>query len=87
MLRPERLQVLAPAAADAAGLNCLHARVIHLVYQGDTFLLQARLGNGSAIHVRGIAGAAALSALPAAGEVACLAFGIDDTVLLADTAT
>jgi putative spermidine/putrescine transport system ATP-binding protein len=82
MLRPERLQVLAPAVAEAAGLNCLHARVTHLVYQGDTFLLQAQLGNGHAICARGIAGAAALSALPAAGEAVCLAFGIDDTVLL-----
>jgi putative spermidine/putrescine transport system ATP-binding protein len=86
MLRPERLQVLTPAAADAAGLNRLQARVLDCVYQGDTFLLQAQLGNGSTINARGIAGAAALSALPAPGEVACLAFGIEDTVLLADTA-
>jgi putative spermidine/putrescine transport system ATP-binding protein len=85
MLRPERLQVLAASTAEAAGLNRLQVRVVDLVYQGDTFLLQAELGNGSAISARGIAGAAALSALPAAGEMACLGVGIDDTVLLADT--
>jgi putative spermidine/putrescine transport system ATP-binding protein len=83
MLRPERLQVLTPAAADAAGLNRLLVRVLDCVYQGDTFLLQAQLGNGGAIGARGIAGAAALAALPAPGDTACLAFGIDDTVLLA----
>ena len=84
MLRPERLQVLAHGAALADGLNHLQARVVDLVYQGDSFLLQAQLANGSTINARGIAGTAALAALPQAGETACLAFGIDDTVLLAD---
>jgi putative spermidine/putrescine transport system ATP-binding protein len=84
MLRPERLRILADGAAQAEAANRLQARVIDLVYQGDTFLLQAQLGNGSAICARGIAGAAALAALPAPGETAWLGFNIDDTVLLAD---
>jgi putative spermidine/putrescine transport system ATP-binding protein len=83
MLRPERLQVLADAQAGP-GQNLLQARVQDIVYQGDSFLLQAQLSDGSVIGMRGIAGTAALAALPARGETLGLGFEISDTVLLAD---
>lgn len=85
MLRPERLQVLAPDAQVRSGLNQLQARVQDIVYQGDSFLLQAQLSDGSVISIRGIAGTAALAALPARGEAVRMGFEVLDTVLLADT--
>ena len=62
----------------------LRAEVTDRVYQGDTFLLQARLADGSAIAARGIAGARVLDALPAPGQPVRLAVALDDTVLLPD---
>jgi putative spermidine/putrescine transport system ATP-binding protein len=84
MLRPERLQVLAPEAQVGPEQNLLQAGVQDIVYQGDSFLLQAQLSDGSVIGMRGIAGAAALAALPARGEKVRLGFEVSDTVLLAD---
>ena len=83
MLRRERLQILAPEASAPAGLNVLQARVTDSVYQGDSFLLQAQLADGSAISARGIAGAAALAAMPAVGDKVGLVFRFEDAVLLA----
>ncbi len=82
MLRPERVQVLGQQGGEH--LNVLPARVSAVVYQGDSFLLQARLADGSAVSARGIAHAAVLNRLPAVGEPVRLGFGVDDTVLLAD---
>jgi len=82
MLRPERVRVVGGMADDATNLNQLRARVIDCVYQGDTFLLQAQLADGSAISARGIAGAATLAALPEPGEQVHLGFSVEDTVLL-----
>ncbi len=84
MLRPERLQVLAPDAQARPGQNQLQARVQDIVYQGDSFLLQAQLSDGSVISIRGIAGSAALAALPARDESLRMGFEVSDTVLLAD---
>ena len=50
MLRPERLQVLAPGHAD--GLNLLDGRLIAAVYQGDSSLLQVALADGTTVGVR-----------------------------------
>jgi putative spermidine/putrescine transport system ATP-binding protein len=84
MLRPERLQVLAADAPARPGQNQLQGRLLDSVYQGDSFLLQAQLSDGSVIGVRGIAGTAALAALPARGETLRMGFEVSDTVLLAD---
>lgn len=85
MLRPERVQVLGDDG-DGAGdhLNVLQALVSAVVYQGDSFLLQARLPDGNAVSARGIAHAAVLDRLPGVGKPVRLGFGVDDTVLLAD---
>jgi putative spermidine/putrescine transport system ATP-binding protein len=82
MLRPERLRLL--GADGGEGLNVLPAQVSGVVYQGDSFLLQARLADGQAISLRGIAGAAVLDSLPASGDLVRLGFAPTDTVLLAD---
>jgi putative spermidine/putrescine transport system ATP-binding protein len=80
MLRPERVRLL----GAQEGLNVLPAQVTGIVYQGDSFLLQARLADGHAISLRGIAGAALLDSLPAPGAAVRLGFAPADTVLLAD---
>jgi len=82
MLRPERVRLL--GADGGEGLNVLPAQVSGIVYQGDSFLLQARLAGGHAICLRGMAGAAVLDSLPAPGAAVRLGFAPADTVLLAD---
>ena len=84
MLRPERLRIL-DGLADAAD-NQLTARVTNTIYQGDSFLLQAQLADGSALSARGIAGQGSMAALPQAGTEVRLGFSVADTVWLADAA-
>ena len=84
MLRPERLKVLAADAQSGGAQNQLEARVTDSVYQGDSYLLQAQLADGSVIGLRGIAGTAELAALPARGATLRMGFDVSDTVLLAD---
>ena len=84
MLRPERLRILG-GVADAAD-NQLTARVTNTIYQGDSFLLQAQLSDGSALSARGIAGQGSMAALPPPGTEVRLGFSVADTVWLADAA-
>jgi putative spermidine/putrescine transport system ATP-binding protein len=84
MLRPERLRIV-QGQADGAE-NVLTVRVTNTIYQGDSFLLQAQLANGSALNARGIAGQGSMAALPPAGTELRLGFSVADTVWLADAA-
>jgi len=85
LLRPERVYLAEAAAAD--GHNVLAARIVDVIYQGDSFLVQGTLADGTRISARGIATAAALARMPARGETAGFAFAARDAVLLADSAT
>jgi putative spermidine/putrescine transport system ATP-binding protein len=82
MLRPERLQILGGTATDA--LNVLRGTVQEVVYQGDSFLLQTQLADGSRVGVRGISTRGAMAAIPQAGAAVTLGLDPDDTVLLAE---
>ena len=62
-------------------MNILEARVTNVIYQGDTFLLQAVLADGSKISARNIANSGAMAAVPRAGEMVRLGLSIQDTVL------
>jgi putative spermidine/putrescine transport system ATP-binding protein len=84
MLRPERVRVGDGERRD--GHNVLEARVIDVIYQGDTFLVQAVLHDGSRISARGIASASALGRVPKVGDIAPFGFGAMDAVLVADDA-
>jgi putative spermidine/putrescine transport system ATP-binding protein len=84
MLRPERVRVGDGARRD--GHNVLEARVTDVIYQGDTFLVQAVLPDGSRISARGIASATALGRVPKVGDVAPFEFDAQDTVLVAEAA-
>ncbi|MES2098740.1 MAG: ABC transporter ATP-binding protein [Pseudomonadota bacterium] len=80
MLRPERLQVLAPGHVD--GLNLLDARLIAVVYQGDSSLLQVALADGTTVGVRCASfGESATDGL-APGARITLGLAPRDTVLL-----
>ena len=87
MLRPERVRV-GPADDPASGAeassltNTLPARVGDVIYQGDTFLVQAVLEDGSRISARGIASAGALDRIPQRGEPVGLQFDAGDAVLV-----
>ena len=81
MLRPERLQIL---ERPLAGLNVLRGTVQDVVYQGDSFLLQAELANGSKVGVRGISTRGAMAAMPQSGAAVLLGLDPEDTILLAE---
>jgi len=78
MLRPERVRLGEPRDGD----NVLHARVTSVVYQGDTYLVQGALADGSRISARGIAHAEALDRVPAIGDSTTFAFSARDAVLV-----
>jgi putative spermidine/putrescine transport system ATP-binding protein len=81
MLRPERLHLL--AAGEGEGMNCFDARVTGAIYQGDTLLVQAALGDGSPVALRLATRGGAAAAPPVAAAVR-IGVAVEDTVLLAD---
>jgi putative spermidine/putrescine transport system ATP-binding protein len=92
MLRPERVRVGRPAEALSQGggpaqTNRLPARVGDVIYQGDTFLVQAVLEDGSRVSARGIASAGALERIPQRGEPVTLHFDAGDAVLVPEQGT
>jgi putative spermidine/putrescine transport system ATP-binding protein len=84
MLRPERVRLGDNLRRD--GHNVLDARITDIIYQGDTFLVQAVRPDGSRISARGIATASGLGRVPAVGETAAFGFSAQDAVLVADEA-
>jgi putative spermidine/putrescine transport system ATP-binding protein len=84
MIRPERLRLAADAVNLAA--NTFGATVSELVYQGDSFLLYARLPDGSEISLRGAVRDGTVSRLPKIGDFVTLALDPADTVIIADEA-
>jgi putative spermidine/putrescine transport system ATP-binding protein len=83
MLRPERVRIVTEAARD--GCNVLAARVTDVIYQGDTYLVQATLADGGRITARGIAESSAMAEVPPVGGEVRLCIRAEDTVLIADT--
>ena len=82
MLRPERLQLLGATLPEH--LNILRGTVEQVVYQGDSFQLQARLADGSGVALRGVSTQDAMAAIPRPGQPVTLGLAPEDTVLLAD---
>ena len=89
MLRPERLKILDAAAAgeSSAHRNLLRGTVQNVVYQGESYLLQARLADGSTVSLRGVSTDSALATMPKPGEPVQLGFAPEDAVLVPDGAT
>ena len=88
MLRPERLRLLGSAAASGSAgdvqINRFPAEVEDLVYQGDSFLLYARLDDGTSLSVRDVVRRGTLDDLPKVGERITLGLHAGDTVVVAD---
>jgi putative spermidine/putrescine transport system ATP-binding protein len=80
MLRPERLRLV--HAEPPAGANLFDGVVTALVYQGESFLLQARLDGGGEVSLRGVSSGEAMAALPKLGDKVTLALAARDTILL-----
>jgi putative spermidine/putrescine transport system ATP-binding protein len=81
LLRPERVYLCDGARRE--GHNVLEGRVTAVIYQGDSFLVQATLASGARISARGIATADALARMPARGDAAFFGFAASDAVVLA----
>ncbi len=80
MIRPER--VLLSESGPVEGANNFAATVSDVVYQGDSFLLHARLADGRQVVMRGAVRGASAAALPQAGAPVTLTLAVADTVLI-----
>jgi putative spermidine/putrescine transport system ATP-binding protein len=84
MVRPERLHVV--TGPPTAETNLLHGRVLALVYQGESVLLQVELADGTRVPVRGSSAHGAMGSVPRPGEPVTLGLAPADTFLLPNEA-
>ena len=82
MVRPERLRIVTETATDHA--NLLRGRVVALMYQGESVLLQVELADGTRIPVRGSSAHGAMANVPQPGEAITLGLAPEDTFLIRD---
>lgn len=82
MIRPERLYLSDGTANE--GENTFRCRVSEIVYQGDSFLLYARLEDGNEIVARGPVRSDTFATLPKADDEISLKLNHSDTVIIAD---
>ncbi|MGE0717735.1 MAG: ABC transporter ATP-binding protein [Alphaproteobacteria bacterium] len=80
VLRPEKLELLSPDGG--LGLNRIDGTVVDKVYQGESFLLQVRLADGTPIAMRQPTRREILARVPAAGAPVALGLHPDDTILV-----
>ncbi|MEM6679862.1 MAG: ABC transporter ATP-binding protein [Pseudomonadota bacterium] len=84
MLRPERLQLM--NGAEDPGINRFDALVEDVVYQGDSYLLCARLPDGTALTLRDVVRRDTFAGLPETGQNVTLGLHARDTVVLPEEA-
>ena len=85
MMRPERVRLLDGAfddTAEAGDMNVFTGTVRELVYQGESFLLYARLADGAEITVRGATRSDSFARLPKPGERVRLGLDSADAMIL-----
>ncbi|MBI1218129.1 MAG: polyamine ABC transporter ATP-binding protein [Rhodobacteraceae bacterium] len=80
MIRPEHIVLSHDGPRE--GANNFSATASDIVYQGDSYLLNARLDDGSRIALRGGARGVNLMALPAVGDRVTLVLAPEDTILI-----
>jgi putative spermidine/putrescine transport system ATP-binding protein len=80
MLRPERIVLSREGQRD--GTNNFAATAAEVVYQGDSFLLHARLADGNMVAIRGAMRGENLVSLPSVGDALTLCVAPEDTVLI-----
>lgn len=83
MVRPERLHLKADAG-ESDKQNLFQCHVTEIVYQGDSFLLYARIEDGSEIAMRGAVRSETFAGLPKVGDQVTLGLDHKDTVIIAD---
>ena len=81
MMRPERLHLV--SGKPGKDKNVFDATVTELVYQGESYLLYAQLGDGTEVAVRGAMRAGTYTGLPQPGGTVKLGLDAADTVLIA----
>lgn len=81
MMRPERLHILKTKEGDPL-INRFTGTVDDVVYQGDSYLLNAHLADGTEVGLRGVVRRGTIDDLPAAGSPVTLGLHADDTVLI-----
>ncbi|MDJ0628088.1 MAG: ABC transporter ATP-binding protein [Rhodobacter sp.] len=80
MIRPERVVLSRNGPQD--GANNFTATASEVVYQGDSFLLHARLADGDMVAIRGAMRGENVTSLPAVGDALTLCVAPEDTVLI-----
>jgi len=80
MARPERIRLL--DAKPEKGMNTFDAVAKQVVYQGDSYLLNAQLEGGELISVRGVVRQGTVSGLPSVGDAIKLGLAPEDTVII-----
>ena len=80
MARPERLRLMEGPASD--GTNSFDAKAEQVVYQGDSYLLNARLAGVEMITLRGPVRQGTVATLPAVGDRVTLGLAPEDTVII-----
>ncbi|MFN3260733.1 MAG: ABC transporter ATP-binding protein [Pikeienuella sp.] len=82
MIRPERVRLAGEETGE--DVNRFEATVSEVVYQGDSYLLYARLSDGSEIGLRGPIREGTVAGLPKPGAQATLALAPEDAILIED---
>jgi putative spermidine/putrescine transport system ATP-binding protein len=80
MIRPERITLARDD--DAAGTNRFAAVTREVVYQGDSYLLQSELADGTLLTLRGAVRGANITVMPKVGDRVTLNLAPDDAVII-----
>jgi putative spermidine/putrescine transport system ATP-binding protein len=81
LIRPERLSLL--SGEPDLEMNVFTGTVTDLVFQGESFLMYAALGDGSSLAVRGGTNRDLMERIPSVGGEISLGLHRDDTVVIA----
>lgn len=84
MVRPERIRLLDVTDANTNEINLFQAIVTEVVYQGESYLLYAKLTGNIEIAVRGAIRDGTVKNLPKNGDTVTLGLEAGDTVVISD---
>ncbi|SNR72894.1 ABC transporter ATP-binding protein [Puniceibacterium sediminis] len=80
MIRPERIVLSDDGPVN--GANNFPATVNDVVYQGDSYLVQARMEDGSQISIRRAMRGSNITSMPVVGDMITMSLAPEDTVLI-----
>lgn len=82
MIRPERITLVRDGQDAGPEGNRFAATVREVVYQGDSYLLQSELADGTLLTMRGAVRGASLSAMPTVGDRIMLDLAAEDAAVI-----